>query len=145
MLEKFNGLKGGIALLGTSLTYLFGGWDMALQLLVLVIVIDYVSGVLKGFYTKEVSSNTGFKGIIRKAMIFVVVIVAVVLDRLIGKEGVWLFRTLVVYFFISNECISILENCSVMGLPIPKKLLDVLAQIKDKTDNGEDVIGKGGM
>ena len=129
-MEKGNVLKTIIAGLGTGLTWLFGAWDTALLVLVSFIALDYCTGLLRAYINKEVSSSTGAKGIAKKAVIFIVLIVAVLLDRLINS-GNWIFRTLVAYFYIANEGISLLENCAGLGLPIPDKLREALAQLKE--------------
>lgn len=130
-----NNVKLIIATLGTGLTYLFGTWDTALSILILFMVLDYATGVLRGYVNKELSSDVGLKGIARKVVIFIVLIVAVALDRLIGNEN-WVFRTLVAYFYIANEGISILENCGALGLPIPDKIKEALAQLKNGEKKG---------
>ena len=119
-----------IAALGTGITWLFGTWDTALIVLVSFMALDYLTGVLRAIVNKEVSSDTGLKGIARKTVILIVLIVAVLLDRLINT-GTWVFRTLVCYFYIANESISLLENCSALGLPIPEQLKDALIQLKE--------------
>lgn len=119
-----------IAAVGTGITWLFGAWDTALIVLVSFMVLDYATGLMRAWINKEVSSDVGLKGIARKAVIFVVLIVAVLLDRLLNT-GTWVFRTLICYFYIANEGISLLENCASIGLPIPDKLKDALAQLKD--------------
>ncbi len=119
-----------IAVIGTALTWLFGAWDTPLGILVLFMALDYLTGVLRGYINKDLSSNVGLHGIARKAVIFVVLIVAVALDRLLNM-GNWLFRSLVCYFYIANEGLSLLENCASLGLPIPDKILDALVQLKD--------------
>lgn len=119
-----------IALLCTVLTWLFGAWDLALLILVLFMSLDYLTGFLRGVINKELSSDTGLKGITRKAIIFIVLIVAVALDRLIPTET-WLFRTMTAYFYIANEGISLIENCAALGVPIPEKIIDVLIQLKE--------------
>lgn len=119
-----------IAIVCTAFTWLFGAWDTPLGILVLFMVLDYATGVLRGYFNKELSSDIGLKGIARKAVIFVVLIVAVALDRLLNM-GNWLFRSLVCYFYIANEGLSLLENCASLGLPIPDKILEALAQLKD--------------
>ena len=131
MQEKFNFV---VATVGTFLTWLFGGWNMALYILVLFIAVDYLTGVIKGFFTKELSSNTGMKGLLKKATIFLILIVAVGLDRMLDTDN-WLFRTATCYFFIANEGISIIENIAVIGVPVPKKLVDALKQLKGDTEN----------
>jgi len=119
-----------IAIAGTLFTWLFGIWDTALIVLITFMVFDYATGVLRGYVNKELSSDIGLKGIARKAVIFVVLIVAVSLDRLLNT-GTWLFRTLICYFYIANEGLSLLENAISLGVPVPNKLKDALAQLKD--------------
>ena len=128
ILESF---KYFIAILGTSLTWVLGAWDTAIIVLVAFMVIDYVTGLIKGWYKKELSSDVGLKGIARKFLIILVLIVAVMLDRLLNT-GTWVFRTLACYFYIANEGISILENVVVLGLPIPEQLKNALIQLQDK-------------
>lgn len=120
-----------IAVIGTALTYLFGGFDATIVILFCFILCDYATGVARAVAEKRLSSAVGFKGIARKACILIVVMIAVLLDRLIGTEG-WMFRTLCAYFYIANEGISILENASALGVPIPQKLCDILEQLQDK-------------
>lgn len=122
-----------VAIAGTYFTWLFGSWDLALQVLVTFMVLDYVTGVITGYINKEIDSKVGFKGILRKALILIVLIVGVLLDRLIGQG--WIFRTLVCYFFIANEGISILENIGKCGIPLPKALIEKLNQLKDYNEN----------
>ena len=125
-----NYFKVIIATVCTGLTWLLGTWDTALIVLVSFMALDYLTGVLRAWINKEVSSDIGLKGIARKTVIFIVLIVAVLLDRLLNT-GTWVFRTLICYFYIANEGISLLENCAGLGLPVPEKLRDALAQLKD--------------
>lgn len=124
--EKVNAL---IAFLGTVFTWLFGAWDIALIILITFMLLDYLTGLIRAYINKELSSNTGFNGLVRKSVIFVVLILAVSLDRLMNT-GTWLFRTLIAYFYIANEGLSILENCVAIGLPFPSQLTDALEQLK---------------
>lgn len=128
--------KSIVAGVGTVFTALFGTWDIGLQILVLFVVLDYSTGMLRGIANKELSSNAGFKGIAKKSVIFIVLIVGVSLDRLLNT-GQWVFRSLICYFYIANEGISILENCGALGLPLPDKLKDTLIQLKDGNKKGE--------
>ena len=123
-------LKYLFVLVFTWLTWLFGAWDTAIAILILFIVLDYITGVLRGYVNKELSSDVGLKGIARKAVILIVLIIAVALDRLMNT-GNWVFRTLVCYFYIANEGISLMENCGALGVPIPDKLKSALVQLKD--------------
>lgn len=130
-MESFlNYSKYGIAILGTCATWLFGTWDTVIGILALFIGLDYITGVIRGYVNKELSSSVGLRGIARKAVIFIVLIIAVALDRLMNT-GSWVFRTLICYFYIANEGLSLIENCGALGLPIPDKLKDALAQLKD--------------
>lgn len=115
--------------LATTLVYFLGGWDIALQILLTVIVLDYVTGIFKAIYNKKINSTVGIKGIIKKVGYLIIVAIAVILDRIAGNTGA--IRTLVIYFFVANEGISILENWGGMGLPLPQKLIDTLEQLKN--------------
>jgi toxin secretion/phage lysis holin len=128
-MDKFS-INSIIALVATIFTWLFGTWDIAISVLVTFMVLDYCTGIIKGFVLKKLSSDTGLKGLARKAVIFVVLIVAVLLDRLSGS-GEWVFRTMVCYFYIANEGLSIIENCTQLGLPIPQKIKAALIQLKE--------------
>lgn len=128
--EIFNTI---VATAGVSFTYIFGGWDTCLIVLACFMGLDYLTGVIVGIVQKNLNSHKSFIGILRKSTIIIVLIVAVLLDRLLNG-GTWVFRTLVCYFYIANEGISILENCGKCGVPLPKKLLKKLEQIK----NGEE-------
>lgn len=125
MEKVFNSV---VAVTATFFTYLFGGWDIALIVLVAFMVLDYVTGVICAYIQKTLNSEIGFKGLIKKCMILVVLVVAVLLDRMINS-GTAVFRTLVCYFYIANEGISLLENVSNLGLPIPDKLKVALEQL----------------
>lgn len=126
MENLLNYFKIIVMAIGTGVTWLLGSWDTVIAFMAL----DYATGVLRAWINKEVSSDIGLKGIARKTVIFVVLIVAVLLDRLLNT-GTWVFRTLICYFYIANEGISLLENCAGLGLPIPEKLKDALVQLKD--------------
>lgn len=115
--------------LATALVYFLGGWDIALQTLLIVIVLDYITGICKAVYNKKINSSVGLKGIMKKVGYLIIVAVAVILDRIAGNTGA--IRTLVIYFFVANEGISILENWGGMGLPLPQKLTDTLEQLKN--------------
>ena len=125
-MEKFAGI---FSILATFATWLLGAWDLALQILVVFICMDFITGILQGFYNGELSSKRGYKGLFKECGIMFVIIVANLLDLL---TGVPLFRIPVVYFFIAIEGVSILENLGKMGVPIPEVLLDKLAQLKEK-------------
>ena len=127
MEKVFNSI---VAVVATFFTYLFGGWDIALIVLVAFMVLDYATGVIWAYIQKSLNSEIGFKGLVKKCMILVVLVVAVLLDRMINS-GTAVFRTLVCYFYIANEGISLLENVSNLGLPIPDKLKVALEQLNE--------------
>lgn len=134
MEKYFNGI---VAIIATFFTYLFGSWDLALQVLIVFMVLDYVTGVLYAFISNQLNSEVGFKGLVKKLMILVVLIIGVMLDRILGT-GNWVFRTLVCYFSIANEGISLLENVANIGIPIPNKIRNALEQL-NKDDDKESV------
>lgn len=123
-----------VAILATFFTYLFGGWDLALKILITFMVLDYVTGVIYAYVIKILNSEVGFRGLIKKCMILAVLIVGVELDRMLGNGGTWVFRTLVAYFYIANEGISLLENISNLGVPIPNKIKTALEQLNNDED-----------
>ena len=114
----------------TTTVYLLGGFDIAIQSLLIVIVIDYLTGIASAIYNKELSSKTGLKGIIKKFCYLLVVALSVVIDNLLGQSG--LIRSLVIYFFVANDGLSIIENMAEMNVKLPQKLIDALEQIKKK-------------
>ena len=126
-----------VAVIATFFTYLFGGWGTAIIVLITFMVMDYITGVLYAWNTKTVSSEVGLKGLSKKFLIILILIGAVALDRLMSN-GTWVFRTLVCYFYIANEGISLLENAGNLGLPVPEKLKAALAQLKDKESEDEE-------
>lgn len=132
-MEKiFNSL---VALIATFFTYLFGGWDLALKILITFMILDYVTGVIYAYVIKTLNSEIGFKGLIKKCMILAVLVVGVALDRMLGNDGTWVFRTLVCYFYIANEGISLLENISNLGVPIPNKIKNALEQLNNDEES----------
>lgn len=114
----------------TTIIYLLGGFDIAIQSLLIVMVVDYLTGIASAMYNKELSSKIGFKGILKKFSYLCVVALSVVIDNLTDQSG--LIRTLVIYFFVANDGLSIIENMAEMGVKLPQKLIDSLEQIKRK-------------
>lgn len=112
----------------TILYFLFGEFDIALQCLLVFIALDYISGLIKAYCTKTLSSKIGFKGILKKVGILAIVALSVSLDRLGGDTGA--IRTLVIYYFVANEGLSVLENLAEAGIPIPKSIKKALKNIK---------------
>ena len=121
-----------ISVILTTIVYVLGGVDVALKSLIIIIIIDYLTGVASAFYNKKVSSKKGLKGIIKKFCYFLVVALAVIVDNLMGQSGV--IRTLVIYFFVANDGISIIENMAEMDIKLPKKLIDALDDLKHKSE-----------
>ena len=136
MKELWNWFQIVIAAIGGWLGYFLGGFDGFLYALVAFVVIDYVTGVMVAILQKKLSSGIAFRGIFKKVLIFSLVAIGHIIDeRLIGDGSV--IRTAVIFFYISNEGISIIENANKIGLPIPEKLKDILVQLHDK-DGKED-------
>ena len=124
--------------IGGFMGYLLGGMDGFLYALVAFVVIDYITGLMVAAIQKKVSSEVGFKGICKKVLIFILVGVANIVDKQIIGNGSAI-RTAVIFFYLSNEGISILENTALIGLPVPQKLRDVLEQLKGPEDkDGND-------
>lgn len=137
MKEFWSWIQGLFAALGGWLGYFLGGCDGLLLVLVVFVVMDYVTGVMCAVSDKKLSSEVGFKGICRKMLIFMLVGIANVLDvQIIGIGSV--LRTAVVFFYLSNEGVSLLENAGHLGLPIPEKLKQVLAQLHDRAEGDEE-------
>lgn len=122
--------------LGGWLGWFLGGCDGLLFALVAFVVIDYITGIMCAVVDKKLSSAVGFKGIFKKVLIFALVGVGHILDtRVIGTGSV--LRTAVIFFYLSNEGISLLENAGHLGLPIPKKLKSILEQLHDRSEKEE--------
>lgn len=113
---------------GAVITYVFGGADSWLIAMLVLVIIDYISGVIAAAIRRELSSKKGFDGILKKVLLFCVVAVAHIIDQATSAGGV--LRNLVIGSLIANEGISILENCAKAGVPFPEKLLTVLEQLK---------------
>lgn len=122
---------------GGWLGWFLGGCDGLLYALIAFVVIDYITGVMCAIADKKLSSATGFKGICRKVLIFLLVGIAHILDvNIIGSGSV--LRTAAVFFYISNEGVSIMENAAHLGLPVPVKLKEVLEQLHDRAEKDGD-------
>lgn len=124
----------GFAAIGGALGWFVGGLDGFLYALIAFVVIDYLTGLLAAGVQKKLSSEVGFKGIAKKIAIFLLVGIANIIDVDVIQNGTAL-RTAVIFFYLSNEGLSILENAGNIGLPIPEKLKTMLAQLKDKEDD----------
>jgi toxin secretion/phage lysis holin len=121
-------ISGVVSVLATTFVWLIGGVDVAFICLIVAIALDYISGLIKAYNTKTLSSSIGFRGILKKIGILILVMLSVIVDRITVNNGG--IRTLVVYYFVANEGLSILENLAQAGLPIPKKLKEALRVIK---------------
>lgn len=136
MKEFWNGIQFVFTMIGGWLGYFLGGCDGLFIALVMFVVMDYISGVMCAIADKNLSSEVGFKGICRKVLIFILVGIANILDvQVIGTGSV--LRTAIIFFYISNEGVSLLENAAHLGLPVPEKLKVVLKQLHDKSDKEE--------
>jgi toxin secretion/phage lysis holin len=133
-MKNFISFVGGSVL--TGLSYLLGGFDGALLTLAIVMALDYITGICKAVKQKTLNSKVGFMGILKKFGYFVIVALAVIIDRLAGDTGA--IRTIVIYFFVANDGLSILENWGSIGLPLPKKLFEVLEQLKNENNPDND-------
>lgn len=129
-------VNNAISVVLTTFVYLVGGIDVAMKSLLIVIVIDYITGVMSAIYNKELNSNIGLKGILKKFSYLIIVSLSVILDRIVGDTGA--IRTLIIYFFVANDGISIVENIGKMGVPLPKKLTEVLEQLRNKGDGKDE-------
>ena len=117
-----------IAVVCTGCVYLLGGLDVSLICLIVAIAIDYISGVMKAFVKKELSSKIGLYGLLKKVGVLLVVMLAVVVDRVTGETG--MIRSLVIYYFVANEGLSVLENLGQTGVPIPSSIKKALRALK---------------
>ena len=126
-----------ITAIGGWLGYFLGGIDGLMIALLIFMTLDYITGVMCAINDKTLSSEVGFRGICRKVLIFILVGVGNLLDvYILGEAGV--LRTAVIFFYLSNEGVSLLENASRLGLPIPEKLKEILQQLHDKGGNDHE-------
>lgn len=135
-MDILNIIKIGIAALGGCIGAFLGNVDGLILTLCLFMVTDYLTGVAVGITAHKLSSETGFKGLLRKILILVMVGIANCIDVYILQQGS-VIRAAVIFFYLSNEGISILENSAALGLPIPKKLRDILEQLNNESE-GKD-------
>ena len=137
MKEFWNGIQLVFAVIGGWLGWFLGECDGLMYALIAFVVADYVTGVMCAVSDKQLSSEVGFKGICRKVLIFVLVGMANILDMHVIGTGCVL-RTAVLFFYISNEGVSVLENAGHLGLPVPARLLNVLEQLHEDAEQ-EDI------
>lgn len=137
MREFWNSIQLIFAAVGGWLGWFLGGCDGLLYALIAFCIIDYLSGVACAISDHNLSSEIGFKGIFKKVLIFLLVGIGHILDtQVIGSGSV--LRTAVIFFYLSNEGVSLIENAAHLGLPIPEKLKDVLEQLHDRAEKGGD-------
>ena len=136
MKEFWNAIQFIFAALGGWLGWFLGGCDGLLYALIAFVVVDYITGVMCAVVDKKLSSEVGFKGIFKKILIFLLVGIANLLDvNIIGNGSV--LRTAAIFFYLSNEGVSLLENATHLGLPVPEKLKSVLQQLHDRSEEDE--------
>ena len=137
MKELWNTMQIILAAVGGWLGYFLGGCDGLVYALILFVAADYITGVMCAAVDKRLSSEIGFKGICKKVLIFVLVGLANILDvQIIGTGSV--LRTAVIFFYISNEGVSLLENAAHLGLPVPEKLKDILHQLHNRIEEVDE-------
>ena len=126
----FKNILAGVC---TVLSFLFGDMEGLMVALIALIILDYISGVIAAAVEKRLSSEVGAKGIAKKIFMLLIVALANIVDINVIGDG-HVLKTVTVVFYICNECISLIENAGRIGVPVPKKLLDVLEQLRDKGD-----------
>ena len=137
MKEFWNTIQLIFTAIGGWLGYFLGGCGGLLYALIAFVVIDYITGVMCAINDKTLSSEVGFRGICRKVLIFLLVGIANILDvQVIGTGSV--LRTAVIFFYISNEGVSLLENAAHLGLPVPEKIKTVLEQLHDRSESEDE-------
>lgn len=131
-----------LAAIGGAIAGLFGGWDIMLKVLVIVMVIDYVTGWIVAILGNSVKTETGhldsniaWKGLLKKGLALLVVLLGAMLDKAVGQS---VFRNMIVWFYIANEGLSILENLALAGVPFPTGMKNLLEQMKNKSDKPPD-------
>lgn len=136
MRSIWTGIQIAFSAIGGFIGWLLGGFDGFLYALIAFAVIDYITGVMCAISDKRLSSEVGFKGICRKVLIFVLVGIGNLVDvYVLGEAGV--LRTAVIFFYLSNEGVSLLENSAHLGLPIPQTLKSVLEQLHNRNEKEE--------
>lgn len=137
MRELWNGIQTVVTVIGGWLGYFLGGKDGLMYALVAMVILDYVTGVMCAVSDQKLSSSVGYRGICRKVLIFALVGVGHLMDLYVmGSAGV--LRTAIVFFYLSNEGLSILENAAHLGLPIPSRLRKALRQLHECADDEEE-------
>lgn len=134
MEKLFNNLSMVIGTVGGVIVYWLGGWDILLKTILFLAAVDYVTGILKAVHQNQLSSEIGFKGLLKKITMFIVIAVSFSMQKLLNDTVP--IREVVIMFYIANEGISLLENAAVLG-PVPEKLKNVLLQLRENDSEGE--------
>lgn len=134
-MEAFD-LKGVVTIVGTGIACMVGNFDLIFQILCILIVADYVTGLMKGAKNEGLSSDIGRRGLNKKAAIFIVILIAHQVDRIMGLPSP-MVRTACITFYIANEGISIMENLKTLGVPLPEFLMKTLKLWKEESDKGQ--------
>lgn len=135
MKEFWTSIQVVFTAIGGWVGWFLGGCDGLMYALIAFVVVDYITGIMCAIVDKKLSSAVGFKGICKKVLIFLLVGVANILDvNIIGSGSV--LRTAAIFFYLSNEGVSLLENASHLGLPVPNAIKEVLQQLHDRAENG---------
>ena len=133
--EYINLVKIGLAMIWTSwlsvIIYLIGGFDNLFRALLIMMALDYITGVAKGFKNKNANSNRAYRGLKKKLIVLIIIVAATQMDMILQGVGI---RTLVLMFYVATEFLSILENAAILGIPIPAKLKIALEQCRDKQE-----------
>lgn len=143
MLEESNVLyyaKYFAAVVAGVITSFLGGWDTALKVLLLFVILDYATGVVAAWYEKRLDSDVGFKGICKKILLFVPIGIGYYMDQLLGQGH--MLRSIAIWFYLVNEGLSVLENLGRLEVPVPQALLEALNQLRKRSETSND--GKDG-
>lgn len=125
----------GLGSITLAVSYYLGGIDKAVETLVTMVVLDYITGIMSAIATKELNSKTSIKGLLKKLCYFIAVALGVLLDSYLGTNVI---RTMIIYFLVANDGISIVENLAKIGVPLPKKLIEILEQMRERGDSYEE-------
>lgn len=130
-------LKAVLTAIAGGLVYLLGGWDKLLQILIIMVCIDYGTGIIRAVINKNLNSKIGFRGILKKCCIFIMIVLTVQIEKAIGQPE--LLHPVVILFYISNEGISILENLGDSGIPLPDFVKSLLLALNKTTNEGKNL------
>ena len=137
---KSTTIKTVTAIVAGALSTLIGGWDMILEILLIVMTLDYITGVVSAFKQKTVSSNKGYMGLVKKGCIFVIIILAAQMDRMTGNDN-HIFRNCTALFFVANDALSVLENVGELGIELPAFLRSALIKLREVHENPPELSG----